>query len=217
MSLFDELFFISENECSICKYSEAGKNGICYDCYDSLDIVNSSYFDSDINIQLHYSLFYNGFLKNVIDRFKFRGQNYLYKSLGDIMSDTLKNLGLTKSFDLIVAVPMHKSDQKIRGYNQSFLLAKRISKNTGIPFNPAILQKIKETKQQHSLNPIERRKNLNNSFKTSKTNSVYGKRILIVDDIITTGETIRAVSHALKECSLSSVEAIGLTSSRRID
>lgn len=217
MSLFDELFFISERECSICKYSEADKNGICYDCYDNLDIVNIEYYDSDIEVQIYYSLFYNNFLKGVVDRFKFRGQNYLFRSLGDIMSDTLKTLSLTNNYDLLVTVPMHRSSEKLRGYNQSELLARRISENTGIPFGNDLIYKVKETKQQHFLNTVERRKNLNNSFKTSKTSAIRGKRILIVDDIITTGETIRAIADTLRMHAPMQVDALALTSGRRID
>ena len=101
----------------------------------------------------------------------------------------IENAYCGDEFDFITAVPMHKKDLKKRGYNQSALLAKELGKRLDLPYRETI-DKIKQTKKQHNLKYNERKTNLNGAFKVIDKDAVKGKRILIIDDIITSGYTL---------------------------
>ena len=99
--------------------------------------------------------------------------------------------------DLIVPVPVHKSKERFRGFNQAAYLAERVSRYTGIPADAGIVQKVIKTKSQKKLNAFQRRKNLEKAFRV--TGDVAGKDILVIDDVYTTGSTIDAMASCLKK------------------
>lgn len=99
--------------------------------------------------------------------------------------------------DLIVPVPVHKSKERFRGFNQAAYLAERVSGYTGIPADAEIVQKVLKTKSQKKLNAFQRRKNLEKAFWV--TGDVAGKDILVIDDVYTTGSTIDAMASCLKK------------------
>lgn len=99
--------------------------------------------------------------------------------------------------DLIVPVPVHKSKERFRGFNQAAYLAERVSRYTGIPVDVGIVQKVIKTKSQKKLNAFQRRKNLEKAFRV--TGDVAGKDVLVIDDVYTTGSTIDAMASCLKK------------------
>ena len=99
---------------------------------------------------------------------------------------------------LILPVPMHRKRKRKRGYNQSELLAKKISRYLGIPYDAELLKCVRETGEQKTLGRRERMQNLKGSFSVTKElNGI--KNILLVDDVYTTGSTIDEIGRTLKD------------------
>ncbi|MDO5718060.1 MAG: ComF family protein [Tissierellia bacterium] len=213
MSLIDEILFISERECSICKENESKSFGICEDCLERLDIINELYFNSELEIEVNSILFYNRFAKSIIRRFKFLSEPYLYNSLGELMFFYADKNNFLRNIDLIMPVPLHKDRKKARGYNQSELLAKKISELSGIKICIDAAVKVKNTPEQNKLNYERRKRNLKNSIKIIDKN-IVGKDILIIDDFITTGETIKSLYNPLKDMGIKSAKALVLSSGK---
>ncbi|MBR4949533.1 MAG: ComF family protein [Clostridia bacterium] len=123
----------------------------------------------------------------------------------DFMADKIKKSYIGVDFDIIAPVPLHKRKFRKRGYNQSFLLAKWISKKSDIKLIGDLLIKWKETPGQHKLNREERRKNLKDSFKVNEKYDIKGLRILLIDDVITTGSSLNECSRMLIKMGADSV------------
>lgn len=132
---------------------------------------------------------------NLVKGLKFHNRRYIAPGIAKLMEEYF----LTKrcKADLIVAVPMHRKDERARGYNQSILIAKHLSDLTGIPYAQP-LKKIKQTSHQVGLNRQERLLNLDGAFEAIFEEDDKGKRILLVDDVYTTGATMDACAKALK-------------------
>lgn len=99
--------------------------------------------------------------------------------------------------DLIIPVPMHRAKERLRGFNQAAYLAERVSRCTGIPADMNLVRKTVKTRSQKKLNALQRRKNLEKAF--CVTESVRGLRILVIDDVYTTGSTMDAMAACLKK------------------
>lgn len=100
--------------------------------------------------------------------------------------------------DLIVPIPMYRRKKRRRGYNQAEVFAKALAQSTGIPWEKRALLRVRDTAPQKELNRRERENNLKNAFQ-SDGNMVKYKRILLVDDIYTTGSTADAAAEALRK------------------
>ena len=100
-------------------------------------------------------------------------------------------------FDLLIPVPLHPKRLKERGFNQSLLLVKELSRKTGIPYRKQILKKSRPTIPQVNLNGKEREKGVKGSFQIMDGEEVEGKSILMVDDVYTTGATVNECSKVL--------------------
>lgn len=147
-----------------------------------------------------------GFIKTLIYEFKFRDRPYLYKYLASFLMDKINSENI--EFDVITAVPINKKRYKERGYNQSELLAKEVSKRTGIPYSNNICKK-ENCGVQVGKSWAERIKNVENTFYIKDGSPFEGKTVLVIDDVITTGSTINNVAKTLIEAGAKRV--IGLT------
>lgn len=99
--------------------------------------------------------------------------------------------------DMIVPVPMHPAKLRVRGFNQSEYIGNRLSELSGIPVNCHLIKKTRRTASQKKLNASQRRRNLREAFEVQE--QVDGRRILLVDDVFTTGSTMDAMAQALRE------------------
>ena len=140
---------------------------------------------------------YDGIMRRSVTRYKYYG----CREYGDFYAKAMyryawKNLNQWKP-DLIVPVPIHKSKERLRGFNQAAYLAERLGCYTGIPVDTDLVQKVVKTKSQKKLNAMQRRKNLEKAFLVTK--NIRGKDVLVIDDVYTTGSTIDAMAGCLRK------------------
>ena len=215
-SLF-ELVFPTKNLYFICNADDLNiENHICKACKDNIDIVNKEVFlDPSLVEECYYTSIYDRFMKDIIKRYKFDDKSFLYKPLGSILLETVYEKNLDKKVDLIAFVPSHRRKEAIRGYNQSELLAKFISEELNIPLSRTLI-KTNHTVDQHFLDREARKKNLKKAFKVKNTEEIEGRKILLIDDLITSGSTIEESARELIKNKAKAVFALALTSSRKI-
>ena len=128
----------------------------------------------------------------LIQALKYGHQLALATWLGHRLGDRL----VAEDYDLLLPLPLHPSRLRTRGFNQSLEIARVTSKALAIPMNPAILTRIRATPPQAELPLKERGRNVRGAFECA--HDLAGKRILLVDDVMTTGSTLREAARILK-------------------
>jgi len=150
-------------------------------------------------------------LKNIILLYKYRKFQVLGRDLAFLVDRILGNdKKLWRGIEAAVAVPLHDKKLKKRGFNQAEIVAKIVAKKRGMELIEGVLVKIKNTPPQTSLVAEERKKNVRDTFGIQKAERIKGKFILLVDDVYTTGSTIRECSSVLKEAGAKEVRALTL-------
>ena len=144
---------------------------------------------------------YRGRCRRCVLRYKFQGCRSLARQLGWLMAQASAVLP-AGGFDAVVYVPLGKKRLREREYDQSQLLARNIGRFLGIPVLDA-LEKVKSTKTQHELSRTERLHNLDKAFRCKAR--LEGKRVLLVDDIVTTGATLRECAGELYQAGAAEV------------
>lgn len=192
--------------CGFC--GKVNKNSLCNKCKVKLknlectkiEKVNNGYFDEQI-----YFFEYAGLIRKAILEYKFNNKAYLYKSFAKFIIKNKKFMEFLKSYDIIIPVPISRKRFKERGYNQSLLISKEIVKlyyrnsNSNIlQVNNKCLYKVKNTIEQSKLNKEQRIKNVQGVYVLQNKQIITNKKILLVDDIYTTGNTIKECSQMIK-------------------
>ena len=168
---------------------------ICGECAN-----RSRSFDSGVTCMQYRQL-----ERRIIKDFKYKGKSYLARKLSEIIFDKITAMGC--KFDIIVPVPMYPAKEKKRGYNQAALLGKYLGERTKTPFRSDCLLRVRQTAPMNQLGARERKKNLDKAFQVKDTakSCLFGKRVLLIDDIYTTGTTAEHCSEVLKACGASEV------------
>ncbi|MDX9870877.1 MAG: phosphoribosyltransferase family protein [Clostridia bacterium] len=152
---------------------------------------------------------YDGIYKDKIFDLKYNGQEGLASRLGYLMARKAKALLPLDKDMLTVPVPLHGLREDERGYNQSALLAKAVAGELSLVYEDKALERIRYDCSQTALGRCERRANMDGVFTVKNTALLAGKKVLLVDDIITTGATMLAAAAALKAAGVQ--EIYGLT------
>ena len=192
---------------------------LCEDCQAILDISSSHQeFQTENLSDLYYPLEYkNPLIKNLIKRFKYEPLvKELAKDLASLIIAHFQLLDPPPNFGggdyVLVPVPLEKRKLKWRGFNQSEEIGKEISKFLNIPLINDILFKIKETLPQVELSEKEREENIKGVFIIRNRKKISGKKILLVDDVYTTGSTMKECAQLLKKAGAK--EVIGIVIAR---
>jgi ComF family protein len=157
---------------------------------------------------------YEGVLRKLIHLYKYGRIQTLARPLGDLL---LAALPREQEFDALVPVPLHWRRQWQRGFNQAELLARMIGRRTGIPVVKA-LGRVQATVTQASLGNSSRRRNVASAFRCKRARLVEGKRILLIDDVMTTGATAAQCALALKRAGAGKVALLTVARvDRRMD
>jgi ComF family protein len=148
--------------------------------------------------------FYDGTLRKLIQLFKYGNVPTLAGPLGALLAAALPR---ERAFDVIVPMPMHWRRRLQRGFNQASLLAEVAGRRFGFQVSPAI-RRHKATPPQAGLTGAQRRANMTGAFIVSRPEAVRGKRVLLVDDVLTTGATAGACARALKRAGATHVAVL---------
>ena len=153
------------------------------------------------------ALYYDEASKNLILAFKFMDKTENARLLAAMLKVAAEDI-FAKGVDIIVPVPLHYGRLVKRKYNQAALLAQELGKYSGVAVDCTSLVRHKKTRPQVEFSGRERIKNVKNAFSVPHPENLVGKRVLLVDDVMTTGSTLKECALALKKAGVISVDAV---------
>ena len=197
----ERLLPIDSPLCVVCgiPYVGAGEDHICGGCATS-----RCHYDA-----ARAALVYEGISHDLIHAFKYRNKTHLCRPLALLTIERLAGFVSARSPDLIIPVPLHRKRLRSRGFNQAVLLGNIFSDFWKIPLDRHNLRRIRWTEPQVNLSAHERRSNVKGAFYVQHPSQVSGRRVLLVDDVLTTGSTVEECAAVLKKAG--AVEVIVVT------
>lgn len=207
--LIDLLDFFLPRFCLSCKQKLTNSEyTICNNCFDSIQLAEISRIDFEFNKKFESKKLIAGFtslfvfekdkeLQEILHQFKYNQKFRIGITLGRKIAKEKISIISDWNIDLIIPVPLHHLKKAERGYNQSFYLAKGLSKELNINYKDNVLKRRRYTESQTLKNISDREMNVRNAFVVRNKKSIKGKNILLVDDVITTGATISECARQL--------------------
>ena len=187
--------------CQVCSRPYTGEMGAPFSCPDCED--HPPAFDC---VATRYQA--NSIVRDLIHRFKYSGEFHLRQLLANWLEEALSDPRISQEpFDALVPVPLHATRIRERGYDQIAALVEVVAKRSHRPVW-SCLRRSRYTESQTRFSRKERLQNLRNAFELRKGTSVLGKRLLLVDDVLTTGSTLDECARILKAHGAKSVRAI---------
>lgn len=181
-----QLPYVRQPYCAQCGRPHLGGSAICRLCRAGVCSIKGGSATA-----------YTGVMQELITEFKFKGRSHLALPLGELVSVAAYKVTEGWSPAAVVPIPLHSSRQAVRGYNQSLLLGERVALRLKRPLWPDVLVRRRVTAFQSGLRLHERRKNVQGAFAAPEVGLVAGKRLLLVDDVLTTGTTLSAAAFSL--------------------
>ena len=206
MNLLEKVLeYIFLPSCGVC--GKLGEGYLCKECEKELNKYTINCNDFKQKTDILHIFQYKELIRKLIIQYKFNNKSYLYKTFCEFIVKNKKAFDFIKSYDIIIPVPMHNRKKALRGYNQSELIAKELARTAKIKIFTDVLIKTKNNKVQSSLNKQDRKNNVKDVYKLVKKEKIYNKKVLIFDDIYTTGATIEACK---KEILTANVKSVGI-------
>ncbi len=188
--------------CEACR--KRSTEALCPECFSQIRFMRPQ-------LGIHSACAYEGVVRTALHRFKFSRRRALAKPLGVTLVKYISQLTAfpIKEIDCLVPVPLHRKRARQRGFNQAELLADVVGQYFEKPVVPA-LERMKNTHPQFDLPRARRLVNVKGAFKVSDNRMVFNKRLLLIDDIYTTGSTVAECSRALTIAGARGVEVLTL-------
>jgi len=176
--------------CPVCgiPFRGAGDDHPCGDCLTSKPDFKAA----------QAALVYEGQCRDLVHAFKYRHKTHLRRPLALLAADSLRDFVAGCAPELMVPVPLHVRRLRERGFNQAVLLAEIWSRAWNIPLDRGALRRIRWTEPQINLTAAQRRDNVRGAFDVRHADAVKGRRVLLVDDVYTTGSTVKECAGVLK-------------------
>ncbi len=187
--------------CAVCGDPVAGsvEHGfVCYACS-----AEQPFFDA-----ARSAARYDGVVGEALRELKYEKALWLACDLSELLLNCLKAEFAGRTFDLVVPVPLYHVRRRERGYNQSAILARELARRLSCRVSARALRRIRPTATQTNLTAAQRLSNVNNAFHHGREKSLAGRRVLLVDDVMTTGATVNACAKALKKGGACSVHVL---------
>ena len=178
-------------KCLGCGYEGAW---LCQKCFKSIKIKFTKNSDKIIVVASYHK---NPVLQKAIHFYKYKFIQELHNPLSRLLIKRIKNLKLEIKNFLLIPVPLHQKRLKYRGFNQTELLANDLVKHYNIPLISDVLIRVKHTKPQMELKETQRKQNIKNCFACVNHKKIASKNILLLDDVATTGSTLRECEKIL--------------------
>lgn len=191
--------------CYFCK-SLSYSNNICLTCFDKIEYIKPHPIKIIEGVEVYSAGKYDGNLRRFLKDFKFKHRKNFSSDIAIYMNKQLKRLNLTGNYE-IVPVPMFYLKEWVRQYNHMDLIGVELSKNSGYKLNLDLVERIKNTKPQYKLTKAQRDKNLRDAFKINIEN-YNNKGILLIDDVVTTGSTLKEIIKTLKEKGIEDIKVL---------
>lgn len=197
---------------------------ICINCHLHLPKFKTEYFEDEflarkfwgkINVKNTYSFLQftkNGPVQHILHQLKYKNRPELAEYLGEWYGSELKAKGFDKEIDLILGVPLHPEKKKRRGYNQADCFAQGLSTKLDVPRGEEVLIRSRFTETQTNKSRFRRFQNMEGVFEIAEASVIQGKRVALVDDVLTTGATLETAGDVLlhagcKELSILTIAA----------
>ena len=206
--------------CEICKEKLVGNEKIiCPKCLSEIKIADDDFLEVEFQRKFSHlnvidkftSLFLfetNGNLQHILHQFKYNQKFGIGKFLGELIADKKDKFFSEAQPDMIIPVPLHRLKKAERGYNQSYFIAKGIAAKLKIPVRENLVKRKRYTESQTRMDIKERKQNVSGVFFLKHAPEISGKKILLLDDVITTGATISELGNLLKNAGAAKVYAI---------
>nr|MBW1795956.1 ComF family protein [Deltaproteobacteria bacterium] len=188
------------SRCGLPFISREGDNHTCSEC-----LLGKKYYRKARAFGI-----YDGSLMEAIHLLKYRKKTSISRPLSALARETFFRFWDINTIDLLVSVPLHVKRLRERGFNQAHLLIRRWAKQEGISLDGLTLSRSRWTEPQTSLSRAERRKNIKGAFSVRHPERIKGRKVLLVDDVYTTGATVNECARVLMKAGAEFVDVLTL-------
>jgi ComF family protein len=223
------LGFLYPEICQVCRQerAEAAEGFVCLACWQQVRFIKPPFcdhcglpFHGEIGVEfectnckeleLHFSkarsaVEMNDLMRDIIHRYKYQQALWFEPFLADLLVRHAAPELKREKWDMVVPVPLHSTKQREREFNQAERLAARLSDRAGLPVNSKLLRRVEPTGSQTRLNRRQRAENMQNAFALRGETRLNGARVVLLDDVFTTGATTSACARVLLAAGASEV------------
>lgn len=199
-SCLEDIQVLGSPLCQVCgiPFTGAGADHPCGACLKARPSFDSA----------RAALLYEGHCRELVHAFKYRNKTHLRRPLALLSAAVLREFVASRGPDVIVPVPLHVRRLRSRGFNQALLLGELLAREWGLPLARRALARVRWTEPQIGLPADQRRENVKGAFAVSGRPVLAGKKVLLVDDVLTTGSTAEECSRVLKRSGAAEVTVI---------